>query len=186
MQHGNYGRDPLYLPVLPKPAPSELEQLYHPDDLIEDVIFPINTHQTPGLHPSVERNVYASFLNVHRSVTLGRRGRTPLNLPMVTLLHTSSLSVGNGFHVSEILDYFTLPSLRSFHSPFVSIRNFENLATRSLCKLETTLASQKKLSIVLLCRVLQSLRELGIRAGGMTNRLLEVLRYSEVNLNNNI
>jgi hypothetical protein len=111
---------------------------------------------------------------------------------MVTLPHLSSLTVGNGFRVSEMLDYFTLPSLRSFDYPGVDIQKFEDLVTRSSCKLETFILNdffdpiEDEIIYCLAMPYFQSLCELSIRASGMTDRLLELLKYSEANPNGNI
>jgi hypothetical protein len=113
---------------------------------------------------------------------------------MVTLPHLSSLTIRISFRVSEILDYFTLPSLRSFDYPGVDIPKFENLVTRSSCKLETfsldnyCRLTEEEVIYWLAMPFLQSLRELSICncASGMTDRLLELLKYSEANLNGNI
>jgi hypothetical protein len=116
----------------------------------------------------------------------------PLTLPIVTLPHLSSINISNG--ISELLDYFTLPSLRSLLLGQIRLRNFENLAARSLCKLDAFYlvdkeATEEELIHCLRMPCLQSLRELHIISSRVTDQTLAVLRCStgsEANLKSNI
>ena len=115
--------------------------------------------------------------------------RTP---PIVTLPHLSSLNISVG--MSELLDYFTLPSLRLLVFGQIRLQNFKNLAARSSCKLETFYlidkkATEEELIYYLRSPCLQSLRTLQINSRGMTDQILTALRYSvdpEANLKGNI
>jgi hypothetical protein len=116
----------------------------------------------------------------------------PFTLPVITLPHLSSLRVGTIFRVDEMIDYFTLPSLRYLEYGKVQIQSFENFASRSSCKLEAFHlkdylgVTEEEALYLLAMPSLQSLRELGIRVNGITDRLLELLKYSEANLKDNI
>jgi hypothetical protein len=116
----------------------------------------------------------------------------PFTLPTITLPHLSSLRVGTSFRVNEMIDYFTLPSLRFLDYPKVQIQNFENFISRSSCKLQTFYLShyvgvtEDEVIYFLAMPSLQSLRELSIRANGITDRLVGLLKYSEANPKDNV
>jgi len=115
-----------------------------------------------------------------------------LTLPIVTLPHLASLYVKNG--VSELLDHFTLPSLRSLNFPRLNLQTFENFVSRSSCKLESfylgdfVRLAEEEVIRCLRMPCLQSLHELGIHARGLTDRTVALLHYSgsEANSKGNI
>jgi hypothetical protein len=106
----------------------------------------------------------------------------PMDLPVVTLPDLFLLSVRVGD--SAILDYFTLPSLRSLRFPGIKLQKFEKLMARSSGKLESFCLkdsdglTEEEVIYYLRMPCLQSLRELSINAMGLTDRTLTLLQYS--------
>ena len=113
----------------------------------------------------------------------------PFTPSIITLPHLSSLNISNC--VSELLDFFTLPSLRSLVFGHTRPRDFNSFAARSSCKLETFHLSDLKLTedeLIHYLRMpwLQSLRDLQIISCDVTDRTLAVLHYSEANPKANV
>jgi hypothetical protein len=105
----------------------------------------------------------------------------PQNLPVVTFPYLFSLSVG--ICDSDVLDYFTLPSLKSLYFPRIKLENFEKFIARSSCKLESfhlgdfRSITEEEVISYLRMPCLQSLRELHISADRLTDRTLAILQY---------